>query len=308
VSAALESRVEVAKLARLLGSAPDELDYLTKARPDDVRRFRVQLTDALFDRDKARFGRLAAPSRILPAQLAATIAERALGPMLCARLSGLIEPEKAVDIAKRLPAPFLAEVAIEMDPRRAKDVIARIPAKLVATVASELADRGETVTMGRFVGYLGDDALAAAIAAMDDFALLETAFVMEGKERLDRILELLTPKRLRAMVATAEQRGLWDETLDLLTLVSPQRRAALVQTALEVGVEGILPSLFAAVDSTGSWESGLRMLAELPPDSKQQLAAYASTLNGTERLRALEQAEALHLIKELGPIGEALKR
>jgi hypothetical protein len=344
---ALEARAETAKLARLLSVDPDELGYLIKASPDDVRAFREQVTDVLFERDRARFGRLAAGSRVIPAQLSALIAERTLGPVLCARLAGLIDPAKAIEISKRLPAPFLAAVAIEMDPRRAKDVIARVPAELVATVARELADQHEYVTMGRFVAYLGDDALKAAITGMDDVTLLQTAFVMEGKERLDAILSLLPGERLRTLTTAAEQHRLWEETLDLLAHVGPARVEQIAadidsdslhglaeavrsdglwppllataermspaqldriaQRLLGEGFENELPGLIAAVDASGRWETGLRMLAGLPPGSKTELAPVAATLNGDERKRVLEQAEAHGLLGELGPIADALK-
>ncbi len=347
MSSKLELRAEIAKLARLLGVGPDQLAYLDKVSPDGVRRFREQVTDSLFDRDQARLGRLAAGSRVMPAQLSATIAQRTLGPVLCARLTGLVEPAKAVAIAGHLDAPFLTDVTVELDPRRAKDVIARIPAELVGMVARELAARGEVVAMGRFVGYLGDDAVRAAMAGIDDVVLLQTAFVMEGKERLDHILSLLPTERLRSITTAAEQHGLWEETLDLLTHLGPERVEQIVddidpadlhgladavrrdglwppllataerltpdqldriaERLLGQGLEDELPGLIAAIEASDRWDTGLRMLAGLPPEAKARLAPVASTLNGDERRRALEQAESRGLLDELGPIGEALR-
>ena len=43
--------------------------------------------------------------------------------------------------------------------------------------------------MGRFVGHLNDDAIVAAVQEMDDGQLLRVAFVLEEKERLDRLVE-----------------------------------------------------------------------------------------------------------------------
>ncbi len=54
MSAALESRAEVAKIARLLALDPAQLDYLEPAPADALRRLRDQITDALFDGDRAR--------------------------------------------------------------------------------------------------------------------------------------------------------------------------------------------------------------------------------------------------------------
>jgi hypothetical protein len=308
VSAALEAQVEVIKLARVLGSAPEELSYLSTVGAGDLRRFREQVTDVLFDGDRARLGGFAAGSRVTPAPIAATVAERALGPVLCARLTALIEPSKAVEIAKRLPAPFLAEVAVEMDPRRARDVISGVPDDLIGAVASELCQLGEAVTMGRFVAYLSDSALRAAMEGIDDPALIETAFVMEGKDRLDHILGLLPEARLRNIILVADERNMWSETLDLLTNVSPKRRTKLVEFALDEGFDRLLPHLIAAVDEADSWETGLRVLAELPTDLKAQLAPTADAVDQDVRRHALECAQTHGLLEELGPIGEALSR
>jgi len=169
---ALRSRAEVLKLARLLGRAPERLDYLQDVPISDLRLLREQVTDVLFGAQSTALARLAAASKVLPVGLMATIAEKAFGPLVSARIAGLLEPSRAVDVAARLPPAFLADVAIELDPRRASDVIARIPAGQIADVTRELVRRDEHVTMGRFVGHLSDEALSAAIDEMDDAVLL----------------------------------------------------------------------------------------------------------------------------------------
>jgi hypothetical protein len=235
-----------------------------------------------------------------------------------------------------------------MEPRRAADVVAQLPAELIAAVTRELAAREEFVTMGRFVGFLGDDALKAAIGTMDDSTVLQTAFVMEGKDRLDRIIALLPPERLDGVIAAADGLQLWPETLDLLMHLHGERRAGLIDRAdpdvlhalaeaagrdqlwpqlLEIAdqmtpeqldqvaarllgedLERHLPALIEALDGGDRWETGLRLLAALPPDVKGEMAQIASKLDGSERTRALEQAERHGVLDALGPIGSALKR
>ena len=51
VSAALEAKAEIAKLARLLGTEPEELDYLKAIGPEELREVRTAATDRLFDDD-----------------------------------------------------------------------------------------------------------------------------------------------------------------------------------------------------------------------------------------------------------------
>jgi hypothetical protein len=176
----LESRVEILKLARLLDTDPDRLAYLEAVPAEDIRKLRERATDRLFDADGSALQRVAAASRLLPTPLAATIGQRAFGPLLCARVAGRLEPGRGVDLASRLPADFLADIAVELDPRRASDVIVRIPTAQIVEVAAELVRRQEYVAMGRFVGHLSDEAITASLEVIDDLSLLQIVFVLEG--------------------------------------------------------------------------------------------------------------------------------
>src|SRR5690606_23078820 len=135
--------------------------------------------DRLFDADRERLRRAAEAGAPMPPKALAGIAVRALGPLVCARLSGLLEPRRAAAIASHLPPPFLARVAAELDPRRSAEVIGALPAELVAAVARAMARDGEHVAMGRFVTHLDDDALAACVGALGDADLVRVAFTLD---------------------------------------------------------------------------------------------------------------------------------
>jgi hypothetical protein len=245
----------VIKLARLLHRDPAQLDYLQLVPPEDIRLLREQLTDMLFAAHDATLERLAAASRLLPVGLVAIIGQHAFGPMLSARISGLLDPGRAVDVAAKLPVEFLADIAAELDPRRASDVIAGMPADRVAEVTRELNRRGEYVTMGRFVGHLSDESLRASVAATDDATLLRTAFVLEERERLEALAELVGEDRIVSLAEVAEREKLWPEALDLLMHLNHERvaeglgrmdpalRELVGQRAREQGVE--LPTIAA---------------------------------------------------------------
>ena len=188
---ALQAHAEVLKLARLLQREPESLAYLESLSVDDVRALRERVTEALFDAHSGSLRRLAAASRLLPVGLSASMGESVFGPLLSARLTGLLDPGRAAEMASKLPAPFLADVAVEMDPRRASDLIARIPADQIAQITIELMARGEYVTMGRFVGHLSREAIEGALAAMDDRSLLGVVFVLEDKDGLPDLVALL---------------------------------------------------------------------------------------------------------------------
>jgi hypothetical protein len=229
----LNIHAEILKLARLLRVEPDRLSYLRRVDAEDVKQLREQATEMLFSAHDQTLSRLAAASRLLPVGLTARLAERTFGPILCARMAGVLDPDRAVDIAARLPAPFLAEVASHIDPRRTAPVIGGIPPERIAEIASQLVAREDFVTMGRAVGQLSPAALRAAMGVLDDASLLRAAFVMEDKESLSQLADLLDEERLIGLIDAAEESGLQEEAIDLLGHVDEARREALLAIIAE---------------------------------------------------------------------------
>lgn len=249
VSETLRQRAEILKLARLLDCAPERLSYLEQAPPGEIRILREQVTDLLFTAHEATFKRLAAASRLLPVSLVAIMGRQAFGPVLAARITGLLDPARAIEMAQTMPISFLADVAAEIDPRRATAVISGMPPARMEDVTRELARRHEYVTMGRFVGHLSPEALQAAVGVMGNGDLLRTAFVMEEKERLDDLVELMGEDRLKHLVEAAGEENLWDELTDLAGHLSQQRRAALAHRARETGFYEKLGPLAAVLSA-----------------------------------------------------------
>ena len=228
------TRAEILKLARVLRVAPERLDYLGDAAAADVARVRELLIDRLYDGDHKRLSGLANASRHLPDALVATISERVFGPLLSARVSGLLDPERAVALARRMPVAFLAELGAEIDPRRVSDVIARLPVETVAGGAREMAKRGEHVAMGRFVGHLSDTAIEACLEELSEADLLRTGFVLEGTDANDRVLALLSDERVARLGAVAEQEGLEEEARFMLEQLGDEQRARLMRLVPEL--------------------------------------------------------------------------
>lgn len=271
MSAALRSRAEVLKLARLLRRDPAELEYLLVLPPDDLAALREQVTDVLFDAHGQLLGRLAAASKLLPVGVVATIGERAFGPVLAARVAGLLEPSRAVEMAARLPVGFLADVAVELDPRRASQVIGLIPPHQIADITRELMARGERVTMGRFVGHLSLGAISAAVAVMDDSALLQVAFLLESRDSLEELVELLPPVRLNGILDAAADEDLWPEVLDLVGSLSESQARSMADAAASRD-EQVLNSLIAAAQEHGMWDAALPITRLMSQTSRRRFA------------------------------------
>ncbi|WP_033290300.1 hypothetical protein [Amycolatopsis jejuensis] len=218
---------EILKLARVLDVAPERLGYLADVDQGEVRLLREQVTTTLFDANVVVLERMALASRLLPAPIVAKIAEKVFGPLLCARIAGLVDVSRGIDVAKRLSPKFLASVAAEIDPRRATAIITRIPVPTVVAVAEELTRREDWITLGRFVGHLPDDTVRRCIGLLDDAGLLHTAYVLDDKDRADHVLGLLADGRLTDLVRTAAaDESLWEPALDVLAHLGEARRAA----------------------------------------------------------------------------------
>jgi hypothetical protein len=267
---ALQAHTEVMKVARLLQREPESLEYLESLEVEDLRELRERVTETVFDAHTGSLRRLAAASRLLPVGLSASMGESVFGPLLSARLTGLLDPGRAAEMASRLPPPFLADVAVELDPRRASDLIATIAPALIGQITAELVARREYVTMGRFVGHLGDEAIAASLATMDDEAVLQVAFVLEDRAQLKRLLSKLPKDRWAGVIAAAAREGLWLEALDMLNHLSKRQRKDMVLTALELG-EPAREAILDTIVEHELWDEA-RLIAEHDDSIEERLA------------------------------------
>ena len=271
----LNGGVEILKLARLVDAEPEQLSYLQYVAPQDIRDLREQVTVVMFDADRQMLQRVASATKMIPGKLAAAIGERAFGPLLCARVTGLLEPSRAVEIAGRLPTEFLAEVAVLLDPRRASRVIAEIPAQQIGEITAALAEREEFIAMGGFVGHLPEASLRAAVDAVDDETLLLTAYVIETKSNLGALVGLLSEQRLESIIRTAHEADLWVEAIDVLSYVSEDQRGQLGDIAAAAEDE-VLDGMVRTAESEELWADVLPVTRAMSPDSRTRFAKLES--------------------------------
>lgn len=297
----LAQRAEVLKLARVLGTPPSQLEYLHKLDAAAIRSLREHASASLFDADRKLFQRIAATTKLLPAQLIAIIAEKAIGPLLCARTTGLLPPERAVEISKRLKAGFLADLCIELDPRSARDVIAAMPGDRVVEVSRELARRGEYITMGRFVDCLDDDAIRATMADLrDDEALLRIGFFVEDKQRLSDIIDLLPRERLLNIVRVAAggDAELWPEALSMINSIEEAQRRQMADLAAELE-ESAIVRMIESTQAQGLWPAMLPVVSMMNVDSQRRLINLPALQNETVLVAIIQAAESAELWHQL---------
>lgn len=261
----LAQRAEVIKLARLCRVDEASLAWLGKLDATLIRTLREQATAAMFDADRKRFLNMAAASRLLPIPILVLIIEKVIGPLICARVCGLVPPARAIEIAEKLKLPFLVDACMELDPRSAQALIAGFPRHLVVAIARELAQRGEYVTMGRFIDLIALDAIGPVVDAItDDARLLHIAFFAEGTERLGDIVERIAPARLQAIVSHAATGSaeLWGEALALISGVDGALQQKLAAITGELP-EAALNNIVRNTQAIGRWDVLLPIVARM---------------------------------------------
>ena len=261
----LEARAEQVRLARTLGVEPTELEFLMGASEADLRALREAVAEQLFARDRRHFEGMVKLAKRLPAPLAATLAQRALGPRLAAGAANVLPPEMAKDMIKRLPAPFLADVAGHADVRRIAPLLAKVPPETTREIARLLAQRGEWVVMGAFVSHLNKQSLEAAISVLDAEALLRTGFVIEDKPKVvDATVRMLSDQRLNDYARQAVELDLLPEALDLAGHLTRRQVKRLAQALASLSDEQ-LEVLVARVRSEPVLEAAAAELLEVAP-------------------------------------------
>lgn len=202
------SELEVRRIARMINVDPAQLEGLEAAEDTALQQLRGQIAAKLFDEHTESWERAVAVANVVPTGLAAKLSEKALGPVLSARVTALTPPAKAVEIGAKLSPRFMADIAVNVDPRKIVDLVVAMPAQTIAAVALELADRGEWLVMADFVAAVSEPALRTTVDALDDHAVLQIAPLLEQPDRLALVVDLLGEERLAELRETARRDGL----------------------------------------------------------------------------------------------------
>lgn len=282
---------EKIKLGRLLSLGPAALEQYDALDAATLRALREQISDSLFDDSRGALERVASASRLLPNALVASVGERSFGPMLCARITGLLSPERAAALAAHMPDEFLADVAMQLDPRSARGVIAQLGKERVVAVAKVLLARGEHVTLGRFVDFLDLDIIAAVVEViLHEAVLLDIAFYIEAKPRISELAGLLPEPRLRALVLHAGDGDgdTWVASLALMSHLNDDWRRRIGDIVVSEG-EVFLTRLVDAAHAHDLWDAMLPIVGSMTDEARLTLAAMPA-LGRVEVLESVVRA------------------
>jgi len=273
----LLKQAERIKLARALHLPAQRLDCLEALDALELRALREQATRALFDQHKSLFHKLGAAGKLLPARVNALISEKVFGPVLSARVAGMLPAERSIEVSRRLSIPFQAELCLSLDPRSAPDLLRLMPVKTIVEVARVLLQRKEYVTMARFVDALAPEALRAVVNdTRDDEALVRIGFYVEEAGHLSVVMKVMSDERLRGMVRCAtegsrelQQAGVW-----VLANVNDAQKGRMGDAAAAQG-DKVLGALIANLRREGADAAVEAMIAHMQEPHRRKAAALA---------------------------------
>jgi hypothetical protein len=273
----LATRAELVKLARALGTTTEGVAFAAVLPHEDIRRVRERVVATLYDEHRAAYQRVAAITRVLPTAVNVRITLRAFPPLLAARVAGEMTPDRAAELANRMPVEYLAEACVHLDPRRAGPLVQRIRPERVLGVVMELIDRREFLTLGRLLDAATEGVIHDVATTVSTEALLRIGFYAESGDQLTRAVALLPPARLRGVVrdALSGPPELASAGLALIgRLTDDELRGRLAGYAAEFGTDTLtallhtaladdaVPTLLAAVAMMD--EDGQRRVLRLP--------------------------------------------
>lgn len=270
--AELRSLAELGHLRRELDVDEPGLGFLAEHASDDVRRLRFAIAESLAARHRSTFVGMAKASKLLPKAILPTVAEKAVGPLVCSKIAAEIEPGYARRIVGAFAVPFLADLCGTLDTVSAAPVIGAIPAKKAVPVGVELRDRGDYETLGRFIDVVDFSVIPPMLEKVDDDDLLRIAIVAESRERLTEVFATLDDSRIRSLVEAAVAADLLDEALVMVSELDAVQVTRVVEVVVESG-DLLLTDLVAAIADLGAWDRLLPVIAGLDPDA---VAAVAS--------------------------------
>lgn len=277
-----------AKLARVLEVDESAVAFLDPVSLEDVRALRDRTSDLLHDADAARLSKVLAASKLIPMGLAASIGQNWFGATLCARLVGLIEPERGGQFAKHLDLDFMVDITARTDPRVVGDLVHHLPIEAMQGIATTLYERDDFLTLSHFVGHIPPEIVNQILEALtDDAAVVRIAVYVEHMNALDPVVALLPDERLLRLIRAVVAEDLWVEGLYLFAHLGPEQIERVALTLVD-SQEELLPRALEAFNRHELWAEGLGILDDLDGDRMAQLASVLIDLDDELVLAAIQ--------------------
>lgn len=271
----LAVHAEIIKLARILSVSEQQLAFLQSIAPESLRQFRFAIIELLQDQQKARFRHLAIWVNWLPNWLNVFMVKRFLDPLIVAQIAVHLSTENLYRIAKKLSAETLAEISVHLDPRLARELLVYLTTHQIIEIAQVLLQKRDFVTMGRFVSMLSDEVVQDVAQIVEQESdLLEIAFYIESRERIDHLVHVIPKARIEKallIICDPTQRLVWPKLLALMSHIGYELKQELGDLAVQQG-ETVINAIIQAAQEDQLWEDMLPVVAGLSAQAQHYVA------------------------------------
>ncbi|RZF52612.1 hypothetical protein EXE30_08550 [Acinetobacter halotolerans] len=271
----LAVHAEIIKLARILSVSEQQLAFLQSIAPESLRQFRFAIIELLQDQQKARFRHLAIWVNWLPNWLNVFMVKRFLDPLIVAQIAVHLSTENLYRIAKKLSADTLAEISVHLDPRLARELLVYLTTHQIIEIAQVLLQKRDFVTMGRFVSMLSDEVVQDVAQIVEQESdLLEIAFYIESRERIDHLVHVIPKARIEKallIICDPTQRLVWPKLLALMSHIGYELKQELGDLAVQQG-ETVINAIIQAAQEDQLWEDMLPVVAGLSAQAQHYVA------------------------------------
>ncbi|KAA0023339.1 hypothetical protein [Antrihabitans cavernicola] len=288
----LAARAEVVKLARELSLQPEELEFLQSSSPDALRAFRREVMTQLDAPYRQTFALLAKATGLIPNSIAAKIATRYFGPLLCGKVAAELDPERASKLIGHFPVEFLADTTGYIDPDAATSLIRGLDTEIMVPPMKELLRRKDYVTLARFMSAVTEDQLRSFVPLVETGEdLLMTAFNAEVMDRFEVVLADLPVDRIQSIMQAAVDN---DQFVEALTFMQFLSRPTLTRVADATSAMGpdVVTAMIEAAHRADGWAELIPVVSAM---SDENLKAQAGLdLWDDDKLTACIRAARSH--------------
>lgn len=300
----LATQAELAKLARVLDTTPDRVAFAESLDHTVIRSLRDRIAAALYDEHRVGFRRIAMVARKLPTPLNIKITTRVFPPRLAARIASEMTPDRAAELANRMPVDYLAEGCLHLEPHRTAPLVSRIHPDHLKAIATELVRRGEYITLAQLLDAAADRTIRLVSRTISDDALLRIGWYTESTARLTQAVAALPPPRLPTLVhhALTGPRELRSAGLALIArLDNDKLRGRLADYAAQADDDTLTALVHTAIDDN-TLPHLLTAVAAMRPASQHRVLALPALANPHVLTHLVNTAATHNLTTQLAPM------
>lgn len=294
----LATQAELVKLSSMMDVPLSQLNFLKAVPAESLRFFRLALVELHFEQKRNAYRWLGMWVYMLPSWVVALCVRWWISPALTAKIACSLSAWRMSKIAGHLPDEFMAKVAAAFDPRAARELILLLPVAQILGIANILLRDRDYVTMGRFVGLLNDQVVQQIAAAIEQESdLLEIAFHIEPRERVDHLVHILPPERINKallIVCDPAKRQVWPKLLALMSNIGYDLKRQLGDLAVLQG-DHVIEAIIQAAQEDDLWEDMLPVVTCLSPDVQRHVANLPALRRPEVMLRIVLAAESCAL-------------